>query len=84
MKTKGEWQARGVHGGCARGPYPQFFLGGGGRESGSVHSRVHRDNKTTLAGRAHRAKFPPIFPQLSPFFPIFCPVLGTPEKAGVM
>ena len=33
---------------------------------------------------ARRAKFPPVFPKLSPFFPFFVPVLGTAETAGVM
>ena len=37
-----------------------------------------------LARRARRAKFSPISPPLSPFVPFFVPVLGTPEKAGVM
>jgi len=41
--------------------------------------------ESTLARQAHRAKFSPISPQLSPFFPIFCPHAGDPpEKAGVL
>ena len=32
---------------------------------------------------ARRAKFSPTFPQLSPFFPFFCPHVGTLERAGV-
>ena len=46
-----------------------------------------RDGESTLAcwvraGRAGQSF--PLFSQLSPLSPIFVPVLGTPEKAGLM
>ena len=43
-----------------------------------------RPPESTLAPRARRAKFPPIFPVVPHFPPFFVPVLGTPEKAGMM
>ena len=39
--------------------------------------------ESTLAHGARRAIFPPTLPVV-PLFHIFFPVLGTPEKAGVM
>ena len=40
--------------------------------------------ESMLALQVRLANFPPIYPQLSAFSPIFCPRVGNPEKAGVM
>ena len=42
---------------------------------GPLQERAGRES--TLA---RRAKFPPIFPQFSPSFPIFCPRVGDPQE----
>ena len=36
--------------------------------------------ESALARRQRRARLSPIFPQLSPLFPIFCPWVGDPRE----
>ena len=52
-----------------------------GPRTGYHHNTATR---ALLEYGARRARFSPISPRLSPFAPLFVPVLGTPEKAGVM
>ena len=50
-----------------------------------VYFSMHMNNEMRVRERAKRAgQSFPLIPQLSPFFPFFVPLLGTPEKAGVM
>ena len=49
-----------------------------------VSWKVFADISPRLGRQACLAKFPHIFPRLSPSFPIFGPRVETPEKAGVI